>query len=45
MIGSLSHQIRGAAILTGTEELTKYGLEDVPLDLAASPKPRRRTAR
>ncbi|WP_246095046.1 ATP-binding protein [Streptomyces roseicoloratus] len=48
MIGSLSHQIRGAAIdaiLTGTEELTKYGLEDVPLDIAASPKPRRRTAR
>lgn len=48
MIGSLSHQIRGAAIdaiLTGTEELTKHGLEDIPLDLVASPKPRRRTAR
>lgn len=48
MIGSLSHQFRGAAIdaiLTGTEELTKYGLEDVPLDLAASLKPCKRTAR
>jgi TniB protein len=38
MIGSLSHQIRGAAvdaILTGTEKITKEGLEAVPLDYTA----------
>ncbi|MFJ6623525.1 TniB family NTP-binding protein [Kitasatospora sp. NPDC091335] len=38
MIGALSHQIRGAAIdaiLTGTEEITKSGLDAIPLDHAA----------
>ncbi|MFE5560314.1 AAA family ATPase [Streptomyces sp. NPDC056544] len=38
MIGALSHQIRGAAIdalLTGTEKITKAGLEAVALDVAA----------
>ncbi|MER7828476.1 ATP-binding protein [Streptomyces sp. NPDC096097] len=45
MIGALSHQIRGAAIdalLTGTEKITKAGLEAVALDVAAeSPQFRR----
>lgn len=45
MIGALSHQIRGAAIdalLTGTEKITKAGLEAVALDVAAeSPEFRR----
>ncbi|MEV6146775.1 AAA family ATPase [Streptomyces sp. NPDC006641] len=39
MIGALSHQIRGAAIdaiLSGTEKITKKGLENIPLDVAAS---------
>ncbi|WP_405981743.1 AAA family ATPase [Streptomyces sp. NBC_00158] len=50
MIGALSHQIRGAAIdalLTGTEKITKAGLEAVALDVAAeSPEFRRsRSAR
>ncbi|MFG2919788.1 TniB family NTP-binding protein [Kitasatospora sp. NPDC048298] len=38
MIGALSHQIRGAAIdaiLSGTEKITKDGLQAVPLDVAA----------
>ncbi|NGN63177.1 AAA family ATPase [Streptomyces sp. A7024] len=38
MIGALSHQIRGAAIdaiLTGTEKLTRAGLDRVPLDYTA----------
>ena len=38
MIGALSHQIRGAAIdaiLTGTEKITKDGLDAIPLDHAA----------
>ncbi|WP_406395989.1 TniB family NTP-binding protein [Streptomyces sp. NBC_00887] len=38
MIGALSHLIRGAAIdamLTGTEEITRDGLDAVPLDFAA----------
>ncbi|GED88245.1 ATP-binding protein [Streptomyces sp. 6-11-2] len=45
MIGALSHQIRGAAIdalLTGTEKITREGLEAVALDVAAeSPEFRR----
>ncbi|MFJ4923174.1 AAA family ATPase [Streptomyces sp. NPDC088725] len=39
MIGALSHQIRGAAIdaiLSGTEKITRKGLENIPLDVAAS---------
>ncbi|MEU8272231.1 ATP-binding protein [Sphaerisporangium sp. NPDC049002] len=38
MIGALSHQIRGAAldaILTGTEGITRKGLDAVPLDHTA----------
>jgi hypothetical protein len=38
MIGALSHLIRGAAIdamLTGTEKITRDGLDAVPLDFAA----------
>lgn len=38
MIGALSHQIRGAAldaVLTGTERITKKGLDAVPLDHTA----------
>ncbi|MDX2856268.1 ATP/GTP-binding protein, partial [Streptomyces scabiei] len=38
MIGSLSHAIRGAAvdaILTGTEKITKKGLQTIPLDHTA----------
>ncbi|RCG21173.1 ATP/GTP-binding protein [Sphaerisporangium album] len=38
MIGALSHQIRGAAldaILTGTERITRKGLDTVPLDHTA----------
>ncbi|MFE1963026.1 TniB family NTP-binding protein [Streptomyces sp. NPDC059479] len=41
MIGSLSHQLRGAAvdaILTGTEKITKTGLLAVDLDIASSRK-------
>ncbi|WP_405862108.1 TniB family NTP-binding protein [Streptomyces sp. NBC_00090] len=41
MIGTLSHQIRGAAvdaILTGTEEITKDGLLAVDLDIASGRK-------
>ncbi|MCQ0025078.1 hypothetical protein M4914_20490 [Streptomyces somaliensis DSM 40738] len=35
MIGALSCAIRGAAILNGTERVTKNGLDAVPLDHAA----------
>jgi hypothetical protein len=35
MIGALSHQIRGAAILDGSEKITKRGLQAIPLDAAA----------
>ncbi|MGW2602566.1 TniB family NTP-binding protein [Streptomyces klenkii] len=41
MIGTLSHQIRGAAvdaILTGTEKITKAGLLAVDLDIASRRK-------
>lgn len=41
MIGSLSHQLRGAAIdaiLTGTEKITKVGLLAVDLDIASRRK-------
>lgn len=41
MIGSLSHQLRGAAvdaILTGTEKITKAGLLAVDLDIASRRK-------
>ncbi|MFD4375569.1 TniB family NTP-binding protein [Streptomyces sp. NPDC058486] len=41
MIGSLSHQLRGAAvdaILTGTEKITKAGLLAVDLDIASHRK-------
>ncbi|MFG2848073.1 AAA family ATPase [Kitasatospora sp. NPDC048296] len=41
MIGTLSHQIRGAAvdaILTGTEQITKAGLLAVDLDIASARK-------
>ncbi|WP_424920552.1 hypothetical protein [Streptomyces sp. wa13] len=41
MIGSLSHEFRGAAVvgpLTSAAEHTEYGLEDVAPDLAVSPK-------
>ncbi|GAA2126823.1 ATP-binding protein [Kitasatospora saccharophila] len=43
MIGTLSHQIRGAAvdaILTGTEKITKAGLLAVDLDIASRRKRR-----
>ncbi|PHQ52270.1 ATP/GTP-binding protein [Streptomyces cinnamoneus] len=42
MIGSLSHQLRGAAvdaILTGTEKITKAGLLAVDLDVASRRRP------
>ncbi|MFE3827849.1 hypothetical protein [Streptomyces sp. NPDC059092] len=38
MIGALSHAIRGAAIdaiLSGTERVTKEGIDAIPLDHAA----------
>lgn len=41
MIGTLSHQIRGAAvdaILTGTEKITKAGLMAVDLNIASRRK-------
>ncbi|NEC22112.1 ATP-binding protein [Streptomyces parvus] len=41
MIGTLSHQLRGAAvdaILTGTEKITKAGLQAVDLDIASRRK-------
>ncbi|WAL75854.1 TniB family NTP-binding protein [Kitasatospora sp. YST-16] len=45
MIGALSHQIRGAAIdaiLTGDEEVTRSGLEAVPLDFTATNQHRKK---
>jgi len=42
MIGTLSHQIRGAAVdavLSGTEKITKAGLLAVDLDMATRRKP------
>ncbi|MEV2257315.1 TniB family NTP-binding protein [Streptomyces anulatus] len=48
MIGALSHAIRGAAIdaiLTGTEKITKKGIEAVPLDHnAVTSRPGRKAA-
>lgn len=41
MIGTLSHQLRGAAvdaILTGTEKITKPGLLAFDLDIASRRK-------
>ncbi|WLQ65049.1 hypothetical protein [Streptomyces glycanivorans] len=41
MIGSLSHEFRGAAVvgpLTSAAEHTENGLKDVAPDLAVSPK-------
>ena len=45
MIGALSHAVRGAAIdaiLTGSERITKAGIEAIPLDYAAESDRRRK---
>ncbi|MGW2546199.1 TniB family NTP-binding protein [Kitasatospora sp. NPDC001574] len=45
MIGALSHLIRGAAIdaiLMGTEELDRSGLDSIPLDVAATAQDRKK---
>ncbi|MFD4830629.1 hypothetical protein ACFWPV_12365 [Streptomyces uncialis] len=45
MIGALSHLIRGAAIdaiLMGTEELDRSGVDSIPLDVAATAQGRKK---